>query len=220
MNIQKYIMVIMVPKICWIIKLHCHYSNFYVYTRNILFALARFRKILFVVGFLCGKKPKNRRNWQYIQDVHDFPKFLQGELESKRRDALIYSIKLFLVASKYLHEDGMLQLTGAIPALSGTPGMMGYGMAKAAVLQLTKSLASAGSGLSPTQSVVTILPMTLDTPNNRKFMAGADFSSWTKMDFVAEKIKSWLEDPKSRPKSGSFAKFVTRHNVTHIDFDG
>ena len=36
---------------------------------------------------------------------------------------------------------------GAKPALAGTPGMIGYGMAKAAVHQLVKSLAAKKSGL-------------------------------------------------------------------------
>ena len=53
-------------------------------------------------------------------------------------------------------------------------GMMGYGMAKAAVHQLVKSLATSGSGLPDTCCVAGILPVTLDTPMNRKFMPGAD----------------------------------------------
>ena len=40
-----------------------------------------------------------------------------------------------------------LQISGAKPALGGTPGMIGYGMAKAAVHQLVKSLAEPKSGL-------------------------------------------------------------------------
>ena len=69
---------------------------------------------------------------------------------------------------------GLLVLPGAKPALGGTPGMMGYGLAKAAVHQLVKSLASTGSGLPDNVNVVGILPVTLDTPMNRKFMPGAD----------------------------------------------
>jgi hypothetical protein len=38
-------------------------------------------------------------------------------------------------------------LSGAKPALAGTPGMIGYGMAKAAVHQLVKSLSCPKSGL-------------------------------------------------------------------------
>lgn len=65
-------------------------------------------------------------------------------------------------------------LTGAKAALEGTPGlphnhkviefylndagMIGYGLAKAAVHQLVQSLAKSGSGLPPDAGVVGILP--------------------------------------------------------------
>ena len=65
-------------------------------------------------------------------------------------------------------------------------GMIGYGMAKAAVHQLTKSLAAENSGLPPNSLAVAILPVTLDTPMNRKWMPNADFSTWTPLEFVAE----------------------------------
>lgn len=64
--------------------------------------------------------------------------------------------------------------------------MIGYGMAKAAVHQLTKSLASEKSGLPKNSLAVAILPITLDTPMNRKWMPNADFSTWTSLDFVAK----------------------------------
>merc|ERR1712172_466171 len=51
------------------------------------------------------------------------------------------------LASRHLADRGLLVLPGAQPCLGGTPGMMGYGMAKAAVHQLVKSLACPGSGL-------------------------------------------------------------------------
>ena len=89
------------------------------------------------------------------------------------------------VAALHLKEGGVLALTGAQPALKGTPGMIGYGMAKAAVHQLTRSLAEKNSGLPENSLVVSILPVTLDTPMNRKWMANADFSSWTPLTEVA-----------------------------------
>lgn len=52
-------------------------------------------------------------------------------------------------------------MTGAKAAVSGTPGMIGYGMAKAAVHQLTKSLAGKGSGLPENSKVAAILPYAL-----------------------------------------------------------
>jgi len=117
------------------------------------------------------------------------------------------------LAAKHLTEDGLLTLTGAQGALQGTPGMIGYGMAKAAVHQLTKSLATKGSGLPEKSCVVTILPVTLDTPMNRKWMSKADFSTWTPLEFVAELFTSWLEAEK-RPKNGSLIQLITKAGQT------
>ena len=57
------------------------------------------------------------------------------------------------LANKHLKTGGVLVLPGAEPALQGTPGMIGYGMAKAAVHQLTKSLAAPKSGLPENSQV-------------------------------------------------------------------
>ena len=62
--------------------------------------------------------------------------------------------------------------------------MIGYGMAKAAIHQLVKSLAdSAKSGLPEGTFAAAILPITLDTPMNRKWMPKAgskshQFGTW------------------------------------------
>jgi len=48
--------------------------------------------------------------------------------------------------------------------------MIGYGMAKAAVHQLVKSLGSEKSGLPANVSALALLPVTLDTPMNRKVL--------------------------------------------------
>lgn len=90
------------------------------------------------------------------------------------------------VGAQYLKTGGFLALTGAKAALEGTPGMIGYGLAKAAVHQLTKSLAGENSGLPANSLVISILPITLDTPMNRKWMPKADFSTWTPLEFIAE----------------------------------
>lgn len=90
------------------------------------------------------------------------------------------------LSAQYLKAGGFLSLTGAKAALTGTPGMIGYGMAKAAVHQLTKSLAGKDSGMPDNSSVVAILPITLDTPMNRKWMPDADFTTWTPLSFIAE----------------------------------
>lgn len=50
------------------------------------------------------------------------------------------SILAAKIASNSMNSSGFLLLTGSIAALGATPGMIGYGMAKAAVHQLTLSL--------------------------------------------------------------------------------
>lgn len=92
------------------------------------------------------------------------------------------------VGSQFLKTGGFLALTGANAALEGSPGMIGYGMAKAAVHHLTKSLAGKDSGLPEDSLVLAILPVTLDTPMNRKWMAKADFTTWTPLEFIAELV--------------------------------
>jgi len=85
------------------------------------------------------------------------------------------------LATKHLKTGGCLVLPGAKPALQGTAGMMGYGMAKAAVHQLTKSLGDPKSGLPEQAVALALLPITLDTPMNRKWMPNADHSTWTSL---------------------------------------
>ncbi|XP_071948989.1 dihydropteridine reductase-like [Antedon mediterranea] len=117
------------------------------------------------------------------------------------------------IASKHLKDGGFLQLTGAQPALQGTAGMLGYGMAKAAVHQFVKGLGAENSGLPANSTALAILPVTLDTPNNRKFMANADFTSWTTLEYVAELLLQWSLG-QNRPASGSLVQLVTKDSKT------
>ena len=93
--------------------------------------------------------------------------------------------------------------------------MIGYGMAKAAIHQLTASLASSDGGLPSNASSLCLLPITLDTPMNRKFMPDADFSTWTPLEFIAGLVRKWAEG-KDRPKSGSLVALVTKGGVTEL----
>ena len=62
------------------------------------------------------------------------------------------------IASHHLKEGGVLVLMGALPAEQGTPGMLGYGMCKASVHQLTRSLGEEGSGLPRGSHALCVLP--------------------------------------------------------------
>ncbi|KAK3828933.1 MAG: dihydropteridine reductase-like protein [Benniella sp.] len=117
------------------------------------------------------------------------------------------------LASKSLKPNGLLLLTGAYPAQKGTPFMIGYGMAKAAVHQLVLSLAGPDSGLPADAKVNAILPVTLDTPMNRSGMPNADFTSWTPCSEIAEQMYKWATDKDTAP-SGKLIEIVTQDNKT------
>jgi len=119
------------------------------------------------------------------------------------------------LACAHLKEGGAVVLPGAQPATKGTPTMAGYGMAKAAVHQLVKSLAEDKSGLPSGCLAVAILPNTLDTPMNRKWMPKADTSTWTPLEFVADLMVRWTRS-EDRPPSGSLASLVTEAASTSV----
>lgn len=120
------------------------------------------------------------------------------------------------LASIFLKDDGLLSLTGAQASLSTTPGMIGYGFAKSAVHHLCKSLAADKSGISKSCTVVSILPITLDTPMNRAAMPNADKSTWTPLSFVADLFLRWTSDKATRPQSGSLVQLHTASGSTQL----
>ncbi|KAH3785990.1 dihydropteridine reductase-like [Dreissena polymorpha] len=119
------------------------------------------------------------------------------------------------LAAKHLREGGLVTLPGAQPAIAGTPGMIGYGMAKAAVHQLVKSLAAGNSGLPANSTALAMLPVTLDTPMNRKWMPNADHSTWTPLEFVSETFHKWINN-EGLPDSGSLVQFITKDSKTEL----
>uniref|UniRef100_A0A914RDZ8 Uncharacterized protein n=1 Tax=Parascaris equorum TaxID=6256 RepID=A0A914RDZ8_PAREQ len=72
--------------------------------------------------------------------------------------------------------------------------------------------------LSGRSCSLAILPTTLDTPMNRKWMPKADFSSWTPLTYISELLHEWTVNASSRPASGSLVKLITRdgHSSTSI----
>merc|ERR1711976_215462 len=123
------------------------------------------------------------------------------------------------LAAKHLKTGGCLVLPGAKPALEGTAGMMGYGMAKAAVHQLTKSLGDKKSGLPENSVVLALLPITLDTPMNRKWMPKADTTTWTSLEFVADLLHGWAGSQEGRPPTGSLVQLVTKDSKKSLVFE-
>jgi len=123
------------------------------------------------------------------------------------------------LGANFLSEGGILVLTGAKAALDGTPGMIGYGLAKASVHHLVKSLSQPKSGLPKGSTVLAILPITLDTPMNRKFMPNGDTSSWTSLEFVAKLMFKWASSGDERPNSGDLVQLITSGGQTELVID-
>ena len=125
------------------------------------------------------------------------------------------------LASRYLTENGLLTLPGAACAINSapTPGMLGYGMAKAAVHQLVKSLSHPDAGLPRNTHTLALAPIMLDTPMNRKWMPDADTSTWTSLTFIAELFEQWLNAEEQRPKNGSIVKLTTANGQTTLSYE-
>uniref|UniRef100_A0A7S3L507 NAD-dependent epimerase/dehydratase domain-containing protein n=1 Tax=Amphora coffeiformis TaxID=265554 RepID=A0A7S3L507_9STRA len=124
------------------------------------------------------------------------------------------------LCTQYCCTPGALVVVmGATAALSPTPGMMGYGVSKAAVHHVVQTLGSLSPrGMSKIQkgtrhktnphfpTVVGILPSTLDTPGNRRAMPDADTRKWTHPTDISAQIGTWLAQPSLRPAAGSLVK--------------
>ena len=96
---------------------------------------------------------------------------------------------------------GSLVNVAAVPALGqGAANMSAYSASKAAVLNLTRSLASELAARRIT--VNAIVPSMIDTPANREAMPDADRSSWVTPDEIA-RVVAFLSGPQGRIVTGS-----------------
>lgn len=95
---------------------------------------------------------------------------------------------------------GRIVNVAARPALHPTPGMVAYSASKAAVVNMTQSLALevAERGIW----VNAIVPSIMDTPNNRAAMPNADHSAWPSTDDVARTI-AFLASPQNAVTHGA-----------------
>jgi len=117
------------------------------------------------------------------------------------------------VAANTLKEGGLVVFTGASAALNPTPTMLAYGLSKSATHHLIKSLAQPDSGMPKGTTVAAILPITLDTPMNRKDMPTANFDNWTPLDDVAQLLLDWASD-KNKPPNGGMVELKTLDKKT------
>lgn len=99
-----------------------------------------------------------------------------------------------VVRPLFLHmqqqKGGKIYLIGSQPGekASLATQSLAYGLAKSLLFRLAEALNEEGK--EKNIQVKVIVPGLIDTPENRKAMPGADFSQWTKPEFIAGIIYS------------------------------
>ncbi|KAL9650477.1 hypothetical protein ABK040_004699 [Willaertia magna] len=125
------------------------------------------------------------------------------------------SIQSCKLGNKFLNENGLLVLPGASSASNPTPFALAYGLAKSSVHQLVRSCSNNKVvGLPEGTCTVGIMPVILDTLQNREAMPNEDFTNWTPLQHVSDKLMLWLEENQERPKTGSLIRIVTKKGDT------
>ena len=90
--------------------------------------------------------------------------------------------------------SGRIFLIGSRPGIdaASSKGMVAYGLAKSLLFRLAELMNDEGSKNNVVTSVV--VPGTIDTAINRKFMPDADFNSWAKPEAIAGIIFFYCND--------------------------
>lgn len=124
------------------------------------------------------------------------------------------SLVLAKLATRFLAPGGLLVFMGSAVALTPTPDMIAYSLAKAAIHQLVMDLSrEVGRALPSHSSVIGLVPVVLDTPFHRAENNGCAGEDWTPCDVIANKLWEWSSQLSSkRPKNGSLIS-VTTHTV-------
>lgn len=90
------------------------------------------------------------------------------------------------------HGWGRIITFGARAAVAGQARSAAYAASKAAVLALTQSIAAEARGDGVTAN--TLLPSTIDTPDNRAAMPAADWSKWVSPEQIAATVRFLCSD--------------------------
>ena len=96
--------------------------------------------------------------------------------------------------------NGRIVAIGSRAALEPGAGVGAYSASKAAMVSLMRTVALENKDVGITANV--ILPGTMDTPTNRKFMPNADFSKWVRPASVASLIV-WLVSDAGKDVNGA-----------------
>ncbi len=123
--------------------------------------------------------------FQMGEPVHEISPGSWDHLMSLNLQTLLNTCR-FVIPQMQVQKSGKVITIGARPALAGKAQMGAYSVAKAGVVRLTESLSAElkTDGIN----VNCILPGTIDTPQNRQAMPGANQSHWVSPKSLAEVI--------------------------------
>jgi NAD(P)-dependent dehydrogenase (short-subunit alcohol dehydrogenase family) len=96
--------------------------------------------------------------------------------------------------------DGRIVAIGSRAAVDPGAGVGAYSASKAAMVSLIRTVAQENKDAGITANV--ILPGTMDTPANRKFMPNSDFSKWVRPAAIASLI-IWLAGDAGKDVDGA-----------------
>jgi NAD(P)-dependent dehydrogenase (short-subunit alcohol dehydrogenase family) len=108
------------------------------------------------------------------------------------------NLRTTLLACRAVLPEFVGQGSGAIvniaagAALSAPAGLAAYSASKSAVIRLTEAIAAEGKAAGIRANAV--LPGTIDTPQNRAAMPGADTSKWVAPEAIADVIVFLVSD--------------------------
>lgn len=115
--------------------------------------------------------------------------------------------KYFSLLVKESH-SGSICLTAAYTGLEAEPGKSVYGISKAAVVHLIKTLAEEGKKINLSASA--IAPYIIDTPSNREWKKDGEYQDWIKPEEIGEFVELLFEQ--SNIASGNIYQLKYRFN--------
>ena len=133
---------------------------------------------------------------QSIADTDDAT--FQGMLDVNL-NTTFYLLRAVLPAMRKARR-GRIVAIGSRAALEPGAGVGAYSASKAAMVSLIRTVAAENNDAGITANV--ILPGTIDTPTNRKFITNSDFSKWVQPDNIASLI-TWLLGDAGRDVNGA-----------------
>ena len=132
-----------------------------------------------VGGFTGGKKI-----WE--TEIGYFDRMINMNLKTNFLIAKYFSL---LVKDSH---SGSICLTAAYTGMVEEPGKAVYGISKAALIHMVKTLADEGKEIR--LSANAIAPFIIDTPANREWMANDDFDKWIKPSEIGQFVESIFQN--------------------------